>query len=159
MEEGIEVGVLIAPALDAVVGDRLPARLHVGRARAGIVGANLAAGEAAQQLGERLARHLAEDVPERDVDGGIAAHLGAGRGKADIAGQAARDGVDGERVPAEKERRGALVDIGLDGAGTEEGLPQAGDSLIGMDQHPAKIGVLVDPDSLDTRDLQDGILS
>ena len=83
----------------------------------------LGAGEAAEQLRDRLSGHLAEEVPERDVERGVAAHLGAGGAEADIAGEVLGDAVDGERIAAEQLRREHLVDIGLDGLGMKKVSP------------------------------------
>ena len=103
-----------------------PHRLaHVARAGAGVVGADAVAREAAEELGDRLAGDLAEQVPQRDVEGGVAAEFGAGRAEADIGDEVAGDAIDGERIAAEHLRRDHLMDVGLDGRGGEERLAEA----------------------------------
>ena len=59
------------------------------------------AGEAAEQLRDRLPGHAAEQVPQRDVDRRVAAHFGAGGAEPQVAGQVFRDPVDLQRVAAE----------------------------------------------------------
>ena len=48
---------------------------------------------------------LAEEVPERDVERGIAAHFGAGGAESEIADEVLRNPVDLERIAAEQLRR------------------------------------------------------
>jgi hypothetical protein len=111
--------------------------------------------EPAQHLVHRLAAGLAEDVPQRDIDGGDRAALRPGGGL----GQRQRREVavqrlDAQRVAPQQARRKGLVDVRLDGAGPEVGLAQAADSAIGMDPHPQQVGILAEPQGLDARDLQ-----
>ena len=85
---------------------------------------------------------LAEQVPERDVERRIAAHLGAGRAEAEIADESLAMRSICERIPAEHLRRQRLVDIGLDRLGAEEGLAEAGEPFVGMNPQPQQIGEL-----------------
>ena len=138
VEEGVEIVVALGLSPDqAPVGDLLAARLaHIGRARAGIVGADALAAEAAEQLRDRLAGRLAEQVPERDVERRIAAHLGAGRPEAEIADEILRDAVDRQRVAPKHSRRRCFVHIGLDRARHEESLAETDEPLVGVDAQP-----------------------
>jgi hypothetical protein len=106
-----------------------------------------------------LPGHLAEEVPERDVDRRVAALLGAGRAVADIGRELLGNAVDGERAAAEKLRCRRLVDIGLDRLRREEGLAEANEALIGVDAQPDEVGELVEPDRLDGGDLHCRLIS
>ena len=111
------------------------------------------AGEAPQHLRHGHAGGLAEEIPERDVEGGIAAHLGPGGAKAENARQVARKRVDLERVPADDAGRHDLVDIGFDGSRMKEGFAEARQALVGMDEQPEEVRSLGDADGFQPGDL------
>src|SRR5271168_4480140 len=103
IEKAVEI-VIFFPLTGAntVVGRRLSGRLaHVSRAGAGVVGADLRTRKVSEQLREGLPGDLAEYVPERDVERGIAAHFDAGRTKSEVAREILRNSIDFERVAAE----------------------------------------------------------
>ena len=154
--EVVVVAVLAQPPVGAALAGRLA---HVLGAGAGVVGADAVAREAAEELGDRLAGGLAEEVPERDVDGRIATGFGAGGPEADIADKVAGNQVDGQRIAAEEQRRGGLVDVRLHRARPEERLAKAGDPGVGVDLHPQQVGVFRDADCLDFGDLHVGLVS
>ena len=82
-------------------------------AGAGVVDRHALVGAPAEQPPDRLAERLAVDVPERDVDGGVAAHLGAGIAGADIdAAERAVVQFDVARVLAEQIGGDVVVDVG-----------------------------------------------
>ena len=112
----------------------------------------LIAAEAAQQLMDRLAGRLAEEIPERDIDGGEAAHLRAAAAETDI-GRAQGVGVlvDPQGILAQQIGRHAFMDVSRNRIGAEEGLAQADQPFIRMHLHPAKIGELGQLDRFDRR--------
>ena len=108
----------------------------------------------AEEPPDRLAERLAVDVPERDVDGGIAAHLGAGIARSDIdAAEPPVVQLDIARVLAEKVGRDVAVEIGGDRRRREEGLAGADDPGIGVDAEPEEKRELGEFQGLDRRDL------
>ena len=126
MQEAVEIVVGPACRADVPVGDRLRAGIaDVVVAGAGVVDADRSRERPPSMLGDRLAVRLAEEVPERDVDGRVAAHLGA-------RSSASRDSwrasplmrLDLQRVAAEQLGRDRLVDVGLDGGGAQERLAE-----------------------------------
>ena len=77
VQEAVQVVIGIMAAVEPEVGAALsPGLLDVVAAGAGVVGADRAPGEAAQQLRDGLTDGLAENIPQRDVEGRIAAHFG-----------------------------------------------------------------------------------
>jgi len=103
---------------------------------------------------QRLSGRLAEQVPECDVDSRGGAHLHPGAGKAEVLVlQRASMPVHLQRGLSEQQRRHRLVDVRLDRAGTEEGLAQPDQPLVGVDMEPEQIGELAEPDRLEARDL------
>src|SRR6185312_10557076 len=90
-------------------GDLIQPASDIAVAGAGVVGANLVMAEAAQELMDRLARRLAEEIPERDIDGRQPPHLGAAAAESDI-GRAQGMGmlVDAQGILAQEIRRGTL---------------------------------------------------
>ena len=152
-QEGLEIliGPLGGRALGLpLAGDLIQPAAHIAVAGAGVVGADPVVAEPAQELMDRLARRLAEEIPERDVDGGEPPHLRAAAAEPDI-GRAERVGmlVDPQGVLAQQIGRGAFVDIGRDGLGAEEGLAQADQPLVGHHLDPDQIGELRQLDRLD----------
>ena len=151
VQEAVEI-VVVLPGVETVVGGRLAlVVLDVLGAGAGVVGADRLPGEAAEQLRDRLARGLAEYVPERDVEGRVAAHLGAARAEAEIADEVGGQQVDRQRVAADDTRRDIFVQIFLDGARAVEGFAEAGDAFVGVHLDPQEVGSLLDADGLDRR--------
>src|SRR5439155_3445515 len=155
-QEGFEV--LIGPLRHRALGLPLTGYLihpaaHVAVSGAGVVCADPIAAKTPQQLVNRLAGHLAEEIPERDVDGGETPHLHAAAAEPDIGGtQRMRVLVDAQGVLAQQVGCRALMDVGSDGIGAEEGLAQAYRPLIGMDLDPQKIGELREQYSFDRGD-------
>ena len=102
---------------------------------------------------DRLVCGLAPQVPQRDVEPGVAAHLGAGAGEADVADQVLRMEVDAQGVGAQEQRRRKAVDVGLGRGHPVEDLAEPGEALVGVDVDPEDVGVLLDADGLDGGDL------
>ena len=156
MQEGIEIFVRacgLAGGQAPVVGQLTDVLAHVAIAGAGVVDADLRARQTAQQLMDRLAGRLAENVPERDVERGQAAHLGAAAGEPDVGvEQRARVPVDRERVLAQQARRRRLVDVGDRGVRSEERFAEAEQALVGVHVHPEQIRELVELNGLDRAD-------
>ena len=108
----------------------------------------------AEQPPDRLAERLAVDVPERDVDGGVATHLGAGIARADIdAAEPAVVQLDIARILADQIGRNVVVDIGGDGAGRPERLSGADQAGIGMNAKPEQERKFRQPQRFDAGDL------
>src|SRR6185295_4690635 len=101
MQECVEVFVrALRLPIQAPVLRALPAGgADVAIARAGIVGAHPLAACAAEQLIERLLGHLAVEIPQREVECRRRARLDTRRTPAHVGGDAAGEGLDGERVP------------------------------------------------------------
>ncbi|MNV52401.1 hypothetical protein D3C71_1444900 [compost metagenome] len=153
VQEAVQVIIVLA-GRKPVIGRRLPRRLlDIFGARAGIVGADFLARKTAEQLRDRLASHFAENVPERDVEGGIAAHFRTRRTEADIAHQFLRQKIDRQRIAADDTRDDIFVDIAFHRFGPEKGLPQSGNALIGVDQNPEQVAPLGDTHRLQLGDL------
>ncbi len=154
IEEGVEVLVLALLRVEAEVGRALRRLgLDVGVAGAGVVDLDPVAHAAAEQVAERQVRRLAEDVPQRDVDGRAAAHLGARRGKADVAREGALDALDVARVAAQERWRDDAVDMRLGRLRAIERLAEPGQALVRVHLHPEQVGELANPDRLYARDL------
>ncbi len=131
----------------------------VGGAGAGVVDADLFACPAAQERRHRHAQRLAEDVPERQVDGRVAAHLDRAGGRAheavaDPPADRLAVQVDRPRVFAQQPGRQRLVDIGLGGLGVAEGLAEAGEAFVGLDPEPEHVAETGDPERLEGGDPQ-----
>ncbi len=125
-------------------------------AGAGVVDADRVAALAAQRRVHGHAGRLAEHVPQRDVDGRVAARLDAGAAPAEIAGQVAVARLDGQRVLPHQARRRPLVQVGLDGLRAHEGLAQPDQALVGVQAHPEDVGKLTEPDGFELGDLGHG---
>ena len=81
-------------------------------------------GPPAEQPPDRLAERLPVYVPERDVDGRVAAHLGAGIARADIdAAEPAVVQLNVARVLAEQIGGDVVVDITATGPGAQNVSP------------------------------------
>lgn len=154
-EKPVEIVVRRARQIgDAVIRGDLPlAAPHVGGAGAGVVGADALPREPAEQLRDRQTGGLTEQVPQRDVEGGVAAGLDPGRAEPQIPGQLLGQKVDRQRIAADHPRGEALVHIGLDGLRQKERLAQPGQPLVGMHQQPDQVRRIGDPDGLDRGDL------
>ena len=101
---------------------------------------------------ERLARRLAGEVPERDVDRRGGPHLGAAPGRADVAAHRARVLLDQARILAEQVA-GDRVHVRLGRVGEEERLAEPDEALVGVDEHVDEARELVQPERLDAGDL------
>ena len=134
-------------------------RLDVGGADipvpgAGIVDAKLVPAETAEHLVHRLIAHLAEDVPERDVDGRSGAVFGAGRRlRHREIDHVAVDGLDMQRIAPEKARRERLVDMRLGRAGAVERFAETDDPAVGVNADPEDVGIFLCSQGLDECDL------
>ena len=62
-------------------------------------------------------------------------------------------GLDRQRVLAQEEWGGDVVDVGLDRRGPEEGVAEADKPLVGVDQHEGDLWVRLDVDGLERGDL------
>ena len=139
-----------------VIRGGLPGRLlDVIGPGAGVVGADLVAGEAAQKLRDRLAGGLAEQVPQRDVERRIAAHLGPGRTEAHIARQLRRQPAYRQWIAPDHPRGHIVVQMRFDRRRAEKGLPQPGQTLVGMHQDPDQVGTFGNSDRFQPGDLHD----
>ncbi len=153
VEERVEVVVAVLCAQAPIARVLALGGAHVGRAGAGVVGADARPREAAEKLRDRLPRRLAEQVPQRDVERRVAADLGAGGAEPDIEGQVLGDPVDGERIAAEELWRDRLVHIGFNGLRQEERLAEADQPLVRVDAEPQEVGEFFEPDRFDGGDL------
>src|SRR5271154_1363586 len=144
MEECIEiVEILVA---ESPVPGVLSARLtHIGDARAGVVGADRGSRETAEQLGDRLAHRLAEHIPQRDVEGRIAARLNSGRAEAEIASQVLGESIDGQWIASEHPGSQDFVEIGFDRSWREESFTQPDQAFVGVDMQPYQIREFLEP--------------
>ena len=129
-------------------------RPHIAVARAGVVDALLRAAQPAQHLVHRLLAHLAEQVPQRDVDGGCRAvlHARAGLRHGQVQ-HLAMQRLDVQRVPAQQAPGEGIVQVRLDCARAIESLAQADHPGVRMHAHPDDVGELAGPQCLDGRDL------
>ena len=117
------------PVVRADLAARDGARVVVV-AGAGVVGADAVATGPAQQLIDRLAHGLAEDVPQRHVDDGGRTDLRARAGEAEIARhQVLVVELDGECILAQQIGRDQLVNLGLDRERAARGLAQPDQAL------------------------------
>src|SRR5579863_3995120 len=105
VKKGVEI-VVARGGAQSPIGRVLPfAGAHITCAGASVVRADRGPGEAAEKLRDRLLRRFAKKVPERDIEGGIAAYFCARRAEAEIAGKIAREPVDRQRVAAKRSGR------------------------------------------------------
>ena len=130
----------------------------VGGAGAGVVDPDFFPAEAAEQLVDRQAGRLAEQVPEGEIDRGIAPHLDAASGKTrkmvtDLGHQRAGVALDPERVFPQKVRRAGLVDVGDRRLGIAEGLAETPEALVGLKLDPDEVAELGELDGLECGDL------
>ncbi|CCF21430.1 protein of unknown function [Pseudorhizobium banfieldiae] len=158
VQEAVQV-VVGGASGEAVVCGRLACiLLDVFSAGAGVVGADLFAAEATEQLGDRLVRHLAEDIPKCDVKGRIPSDLCAGRPEAEIAHQFVRQEIDLQRVAADDAWRDVFVHIAFHRLRAEECLPEPGDAFVGVDEDPEEIAALGDAHGFEPGDLHNDFL-
>ena len=155
VEEAVQIVVVRGVrALQAKVGRCLTGCApDVFGAGAGVVGPDLVAAKAAKKLGDGLAGRLAEQVPQRDVEGRVAAGFGTGRPKTEVADQIRREQIDLLRVTPDHARCDVLVHIGFDGFGGEEGFAQPDEALVGVNMQPQQVRMFLDPDRFDLGDL------
>ena len=154
VEEAFEILIGAALLADMPVRDLLGAGVaDVFVARAGVVGADRVAGPAAERDRDRLADRLAVDVPEREVDRGVAARLDARAAPAEIIVEAGVAGLDLQRVLADQLGRDALMQIGLDRGRAHEGLAEADEPVIGVQAHPDEVAELGEADGFEGGDL------
>ena len=123
-----------AVAGPAVVARRPVAPTAVGRAAAAVVDGDARTRASAQQLPDGLLRGLAEDVPQRQVDGGDGAQLRAAG--AEVGGpfvEEAEVPLDLQRVRAQQTARHPVVDHGRDRVGHVVRFTAAHVAGIGVD--------------------------
>ena len=164
VDERLEVlvGTWGDPARPAPLPDRGAIRRHEGFGvrssvvvpRARVVDADPVATRSTEQLVDRLARRLAEDVPQGDVDGRVAPGL---RARATVAHEQVveRSGVtiDLEGILAEQVRGDRLVDMSFHCLGAQTRLAQSHHALVGMHADPDLAGDLAETNGLETDDL------
>jgi hypothetical protein len=116
--------VQVLPAV-AVVGGQAPvvralpaARADVAGPGAGVVDPHRRRDRPAEQLRQRQPRPLPEDVPEGEVNSGVAAGLGAGTLVADVRGEPAGHAFRGRVGGCEQDLRRGLVQVGSRSAST-----------------------------------------
>jgi hypothetical protein len=100
-----------------------------------------------------LASLLAEDVPQGDVERGIAARLRAAAAVAQIPVQGPGVPLDVQGVGPEQQGHRRLVNVGFHRLRAEEGFAQPGQAGVGVQSHEEQIGVLTETDRLDHGDL------
>ena len=118
---------------------------YIPIAGAGVVDADVVAAFATQGGVQRHVGRLAKNVPQRDVNGRVAARLGAGATPAQVAGELPVAGFDRQRVFAQQLRAGPLMDVSLHRLRTHKGFTQTDQSLVGVDAHPHDVGELIEP--------------
>jgi hypothetical protein len=104
-------------------------------------------------LVERLSAHLAEDVPEGDVDRRVAALLDARARRAQVAAERGCVPLDLERILAEQVGRNGLVQVGIDSLGAEERLSEAEVPFVCPHRDEEEIGELLEAEGVELRDL------
>ena len=155
VHKAVQIVILRAVA-DAVIGGHLAGRfLDVFGARTGVIGANFAAGKAAEQLGYGLTRGLAKQIPQRDVKGRIAPHFRPRRAKAQIPHQISRQSVNFQRVAANHAGGYVFMHMGFHRGRPEKGLAQAHQPLIGMHLQPDQVRPFGHADGFKGCDLHD----
>ena len=106
---------------------------HVAVAGARIVDRHALMRAAAEQTPDRLAERLSINVPQRDVDRGVAANFGARITRPDIdAAEAAVVQLDIARILADQVGRDVVMQVCGDRPGRPEGLARSNDAGIGM---------------------------
>jgi hypothetical protein len=157
VKEALEI--LVRPALLAhmPVCDALGARVaNVLVAGAGVVDADGVARAPAQHVADRLAVRLAEDIPQRDIDRGVAARFDARRTPAEIVARECRvDRLDLQRIAANNLGSDRLVQVGLDRLRPHERLAKSDNAFVGMHPHEEQVAEFLDPDGLKCRDLHE----
>ena len=101
---------------------------------------------------DRLIGGLAPNIPQGDIDTGIAPDLGPGAGETHIAGQCLGMIVNAQRILAQQVLGGETVNMGLGRGNTVEDFTQASQAFIGMHQNPQQIGEFLQPNGLDRGD-------
>src|SRR5262245_16771747 len=120
--------------------------VHVGEIEAGRVGMDLGAEGATDQLVDRLAARLADDVPQRDVDAADGRNRHAFRAVVlDPVVEVFPDHFRVERIAAEHARRELRIDEGLRDRGGTVALAPAGDAVGGFDLDQAGAARTVEP--------------
>ena len=100
----------------------------------------------------------AGDVPQGGVDGRQpaylgAAHLGAAADRVDE--QRVPVLLDGQRILAQQQRRGHVVDVRGDGGRRAERVADADQAFVGMHLDERDVGMLGEVDGLESSDLHD----
>src|SRR5918998_2466964 len=145
VQEGVEVLVGAFGFREPPVAHLLPRLLaHVAVAGAGVVGADPLPTGSAQELVDGLTRSLAEEIPQRYVQGRVAPRLGPAAAIAEVAVELAGVPVDVEGVLPEQVGGRGLVDVGLDRPRPEEGLAEAREPLVGVNLDEQDVGKLVE---------------
>src|SRR5207249_3729369 len=130
-----------APALGEGLARFVAAKNVVAVTGAGVVNPHPLAHRAAQAAIDRQPDALAEEVPQRDVDGGQPARFGADGAKR----HALSEGVCVPRhlawILAEQIGHGDLADVTGRGLGAKERLAQADQTLVRVDLNPEQVGV------------------
>src|SRR5919107_806108 len=121
---------------------------HVAVAGAGVVGAYPLPVGAAEELVDWLAGGFAEEVPECYVYSRVASSLGAAASVAEVVIELSGVLVYMQGFLAEQGGGGALVDVGLRRPRPEEGLAEAGEALIGVDEDPEDVRELLEAERL-----------
>src|SRR5680860_1261013 len=117
---------------------------HVAIAGACVVNADVIARLAAEKLVERLIGHLAEDVPQCDVDRRISPHLDAGAAIADIAIECAHVAVNLKRVPADEVGRHGFMNVALDSPRPIKRLAESDQILVRIDPGEKDVWELIE---------------
>ena len=88
-------------------------------------------GGPAEQLVDRLPGHLAQDVPQRDIDGGDRGHRDRPPAPVRAPVEVLPGVLDGIRVAADQQRRDVLFEVGHDRQLTtvQRGVPETGDAV------------------------------
>src|SRR5918998_1335422 len=145
VQKGVEVFVGTFGFREPPVAHLLPRRLaHVAVAGAGVVGADPLPTGSAQELVDGLTRSLAEEIPQRYVQGRVAPRLGPAATISEVAVELAGVPVDVEGVLPEQVGSHGLVDVGLERPRREEGLAEAPEPLVRVNLDEQDIGELVE---------------
>ena len=122
-------------------------------ADAGVVDPNALAAAPAQQVVDRPAVVLAQNIPQRHIHGADRARLAAAVAEEiDRREHVVPVALDIERAAPDQQRREDIVDDGADGARHIEGFAETDQAFVGVDAQPHGIGLLVDPDRLKAGD-------
>ena len=126
---------------------------------AGVVGGDLVARLAAQQVIERRAVVQPHDVPEGDFKGGKRARLGAGVTVVhDVIHHEAPESLDIERVLTQRERRDCAMQRRFGAGNLVDGFAQADQAAVGVDAHGEQARVGFPLQRFDPRDFHWGVL-